>query len=123
MAAVGVNILNNDWLKGKEYTKYLRVLGLDQNCTLDELRRTHRSLVYKWHPDRFQYNDPQRGFAEEKIKVINTAYDTLKKMNLDASSQAANSDDWCVLAPKTCQDKHRAKLDRLCTKVELQLSP
>jgi hypothetical protein len=53
------------------------VLGLPPGASLPLVKRQYRSLVRKWHPDRF-IGDPQ-GIAEatQKLRIVNRAYDTL----------------------------------------------
>lgn len=51
-------------------TKYYQLLGSDKNATQDELKKAHRKLALKLHPDK--------GGDPEKFKEINEAYDVLK---------------------------------------------
>ena len=44
---------------------------------MDEARRAYRDLVRVWHPDRFAGDPRLRSRAEERVKLLNTAYDTL----------------------------------------------
>ena len=55
--------------------KYYKVLELDTNATLEQIKARYRELALKWHPDKHQ-NDPT--FRDEMIKKINEAYETLK---------------------------------------------
>ncbi len=50
-----------------------KVLGVSKKATDDELKKAHRKLVRKYHPDR----NPDDPTAEEKFKEIQGAYDTL----------------------------------------------
>jgi molecular chaperone DnaJ len=50
-----------------------KVLGVSKKATADELKKAHRKLVRKYHPDR-NPDDPK---AEEKFKQAQGAYDTL----------------------------------------------
>ena len=52
------------------------VLGLKPGATEEEIKAAYRELVKKYHPDRYQDN-PLNELAEEKIREINEAYDTL----------------------------------------------
>lgn len=51
---------------------YYEVLGVKNNATQEEIRKTYRQLSLKYHPDR--NTDPS---ATEKYKQINEAYETL----------------------------------------------
>eukprot|EP01025_Chloroclados_australasicus_P030807 TRINITY_DN309_c0_g1_i1.p1 TRINITY_DN309_c0_g1~~TRINITY_DN309_c0_g1_i1.p1 ORF type:complete len:432 (-),score=76.90 TRINITY_DN309_c0_g1_i1:478-1773(-) len=50
--------------------RYYKLLGVDKNATEDELKRAHRKLALKHHPDK--------GGDAEKFQEINQAYDVLK---------------------------------------------
>ena len=59
------------------YTKDYQILGIQPGCTWLDLKEKYRQIVKKWHPDRF-YNQPQKKeLAEEKIKEVNRAFDSL----------------------------------------------
>ena len=54
------------------------VLGVRQNASDDEVKKAYRELARKYHPDNYQ-NNPLADLAEEKMKEINEAYDTITK--------------------------------------------
>ena len=54
------------------------VLGVSQNASDDEIKKAYRELARKYHPDNYQ-NNPLADLAEEKMKEINEAYDTITK--------------------------------------------
>ena len=56
------------------FEKALRILGLKSNFTEEELKKAHRALVNKYHPDRNK--SPE---AEDKMKEINEAREYLVK--------------------------------------------
>lgn len=55
---------------------YYKVLEVDQDSSLDEIKSQYRFLVKAWHPDRFSKDD-QKKKAERKLKEINKAYNVL----------------------------------------------
>ena len=61
------------------------VLGVSQNASDDEVKKAYRELARKYHPDNYQ-NNPLADLAEEKMKEINEAYDTITKQRSGASS-------------------------------------
>ncbi len=58
--------------------KCYRILELDQNATLLEVRKAYIDMVRVWHPDRFLNNPRLRKKAEEKLKEMNIAYAELR---------------------------------------------
>ncbi|MFA7572210.1 MAG: DnaJ domain-containing protein [Lutispora sp.] len=52
------------------------VLNIREGASIDEIKRAYKDLVKKYHPDQYQ-NNPLSGLAEEKLKEINQAYDSL----------------------------------------------
>jgi DnaJ-domain-containing protein 1 len=57
--------------------RFYDVLELAGGSPQKEIKEAYIKLVKKWHPDRF-YGDPSLASrAEEKMKVINEAYDKL----------------------------------------------
>lgn len=56
-----------------------QVLGVKPDISDEELKKAYRALVKKYHPDRYA-NSPMEHEAQEKLKDINLAYDTIQKM-------------------------------------------
>ncbi len=58
--------------------KAYQTLGLEPGTPIEAVKRRYKRLVLVWHPDRMQNNEG-RYEAEEELKRINHAFDTLKK--------------------------------------------
>lgn len=54
------------------------VLGVSPSASDEEVKKAYRELARKYHPDNYQ-NNPLADLAEEKMKEINEAYDTITK--------------------------------------------
>jgi len=57
-----------------------KILEIDKTATDAEVKKAHRSMVKKYHPDKVQHMDPAyiRG-AEEKFKEVQKAYEQIQK--------------------------------------------
>ncbi|MCQ2430408.1 MAG: J domain-containing protein [Clostridia bacterium] len=64
------------------------ILGVSPTATDDEVRTAYRDLARKYHPDKYRDSD-LADLAEEKMKEINEAYDTVKKQRAQGTSGSA----------------------------------
>ena len=55
------------------------VLELEPGASLEDAKKAYKLLAAVWHPDRFTNNPKLREQAQQKLKRINEAYDTLKQ--------------------------------------------
>lgn len=55
-----------------------QVLGVSRNATDDEIKKAYRDLARKYHPDNY-HDNPLADLAQEKMKEINEAYDSITK--------------------------------------------
>ena len=72
---------------------YYKVLGIQKNASLAEIKAAYRKLALKFHPDR---NPDNKAEAEKKFREIETAYsvlvDPLKRKEYDEGRAAALTD-------------------------------
>jgi DnaJ-domain-containing protein 1 len=69
--------------KGPEkINRCTEILGLKPGASQEEVNQAYRDLVNVWHPDRFVGNPRLQKKAEEKVKEINAAYETIKSFYL-----------------------------------------
>lgn len=66
------------------------VLGVSKSATDDEIKRAYREKAKKFHPDNFADDENAREMAEEKMKDINEAYDTIMNLRRDPNSAGNN---------------------------------
>lgn len=52
------------------------VLGINENASEEEIKKAYRTLVKQYHPDRHTDN-PLKDLADEKLREINQAYDSI----------------------------------------------
>ena len=72
---------------------FYEILEVDKNASQEIIEKAYKILVKKYHPD-LQQSQTDKKFAEEQIKLINEAYDTLsdknKKENYDINLKNKN---------------------------------
>lgn len=66
------------------------VLGVSSGASDDEIKKAYRDLARKYHPDNYQ-NNPLADLAEEKMKEVNEAYDTITKARSGGGSSYGGS--------------------------------
>ena len=64
------------------------VLGVNKNADMDDIKKAYKSLVKKYHPDKYQ-NNPLADLAEEKLQEINEAYSFLEKNHNNGYQEAS----------------------------------
>lgn len=66
------------------------VLGVSPDASDEEVKRAYRELARKYHPDNYQ-NNPLADLAEEKMKEINEAYNTVTKLRAGGGSPSGQA--------------------------------
>ncbi len=61
------------------------VLGVSPSASDEEIKKAYRELARKYHPDNYQ-NNPLADLAQEKMKAVNEAYDTITKSRAAGAS-------------------------------------
>ena len=63
-----------------EIDQCYKLLGLTSNATLEDVNKAYKALALLWHPDRIPRENVQQQLqAQEKLKEINHARDSLRK--------------------------------------------
>jgi tetratricopeptide (TPR) repeat protein len=66
------------------------VLGVSPSASDEEIKKAYRELVRKYHPDNY-HNNPLADLAQEKMKEINEAYETVTRMRSGKGSSSQTS--------------------------------
>ena len=70
------NQLKSKYIKNTE--SHYDILGIKPSATTDEIKKAYKNLCKQYHPDKVQHlGDEFKNFADEKIKEINKAYDSI----------------------------------------------
>ena len=64
------------------------VLGVSSSASDEEIKKAYRDLARKYHPDNYQ-NNPLADLAQEKMKTINEAYDTITRSRASGGGRAS----------------------------------
>ena len=60
--------------------KWFAILELDKNALNDEIKKAHRKMVIKYHPDKLQgVSQDIKRLAEEKFLLVQKAYENIMK--------------------------------------------
>lgn len=66
--------------KIKGNNKELKTLGLNNNATLEEIKKKYKELCFEHHPDKYENSDETtKNYHNERMKEINEAYNILVK--------------------------------------------
>lgn len=65
-----------------------QVLGVSPTASDDEVKKAYRELARKYHPDNY-HDNPLADLAQERMKEINEAYETVQSQRKRASSASS----------------------------------
>jgi curved DNA-binding protein CbpA len=71
----------------KKIADYRKLLGVEKNTELKELKSIYRNFMKDWHPDKFQDNADAKLEAEEKSKAFIEAYHFLVSIAPETQAQ------------------------------------
>ena len=66
-----------------------RTLGVSPSASDEEIKKAYRDLARKYHPDNY-HDNPLADLAQEKMKEINEAYDTITKQRAGGGTGSGN---------------------------------
>jgi len=57
--------------------QYYAILEVEVGAPKDKIRQAYKEMVKVWHPDRFEHDPKLKSKAQNKMKMINEAYQRL----------------------------------------------
>lgn len=66
-----------------------QVLGVSPNATDEQIKEAYRNLAKKYHPDQYA-DSPLKDLADEKMKEVNEAYDTITAQRKSGGARRGN---------------------------------
>lgn len=76
----------------KRINEYKKLFSIEKEIDLAELKKTYRTLVKDWHPDKFQADDEKFAEAEEKSQQIIDGYHFL--ISIAPETKEANLEEY-----------------------------
>jgi len=70
---------NSNTSKNTEEDKYYKWLELPNGSSFDDIKKSYKTLMKKYHPDNFHNNDTKRQTAEKLSQKLNEAYQYFEK--------------------------------------------
>jgi len=71
----------------KKIVDYRKLLNVDKNAELKELKTVYRTLMKDCHPDKFEHNEEEKLVAEARSKDIIEAYHFLVSVSPETREQ------------------------------------
>ncbi len=81
------------------------VLGVSPTATDEEVKSAYRNLARKYHPDNYTDN-PLSDLAQEKMKQINEAYDTIVRERQNGGASGANNNQYADIRHLVSQRRY-----------------
>lgn len=80
-------------MNANDLQRCYRTLEVEPSATFADVKRSYRTLVRVWHPDRFAHEPALEQKAQEKLKQINLAFELLELFFADNASNPGPSQE------------------------------
>lgn len=75
----------------RDLAEHYKILEIEYGASLEDIKQAHKDLVMVWHPDRFSGNPRLQQKAQEKLKLVNAAYEKLKTYHHNSQNSTPKS--------------------------------
>ena len=93
----------------KKIIESRKLLGVEKEVELKELKTIYRNLMKDWHPDRFQDNHEAKLEAEEKSKAFIEAYHLLVSVSSETHAQQMEQYTEVITSSKMTDFQYKAQ--------------
>ncbi len=87
-----------------EIEKHYKLLEVKETASIEEVKEAYRGLVKVWHPDRFGGDPKLQTKAQEKLKEINLAFETVMQHRSGKFNPASSPASKQPQRPKSTTD-------------------
>ena len=92
--------------------KCYETLDVSKGASPEQVKQAYKDLVNIWHPDRVSNNPRLKKKAEDKLKEINSAYETLNAHLSTREGQDSKSDVNTERYPSTTEEERSRYQDK-----------
>ncbi len=93
----------------KKIIESRKLLGVEKNTELKELKSIYRNFMKDWHPDKFQDNEALKLEAEEKSKAFIEAYHLLVSVAPETHAQHLEQYTEVITASKMVDFQYKSQ--------------
>jgi curved DNA-binding protein CbpA len=93
----------------KKIIESRKLLGVDKNAELKELKTIYRNFMKDWHPDKIQDDEEKRLEAEEKSKAFIEAYHLLVSVAPETHAQQLEKYTEVITASKMADFQYKGQ--------------
>ena len=88
------------------------ILGVSPTASDDDIKKAYRNLARKYHPDNYA-GTPMAELAEEKMKEINQAYESINKARSAGENLHSNQSEYDVNTITYARIRHMINADKI----------
>lgn len=93
----------------KKIIESRKLLGVDKNVALKELKTIYRNFMKDWHPDKFQDNDEAKLEAEAKSKAFIESYHLLVSIAPETHEQEREQYTQAITSSKIIDFQYKSQ--------------
>jgi tetratricopeptide (TPR) repeat protein len=92
-------------MKPEHLAECYRLLEVSREASPEEIRKAYLLLANVWHPDRFQHSPDLSSLAQQKMRAINLAFESIQDAPLAPRAGGARDELYDVLDDDVADDE------------------